>query len=669
MVIILMGSDFDYKKLGLKIGIEIHQQLDSRTKLFCNCPNHLHGTRPPDFTVLRQQRPVLGEEGKFDKGMLVEFLKRGSVIYEGYYDSSCTYELDETPPFPVNEECVDIALEIGQLLKMDVIREMHVCRKNYVDGSVPGGFQRTMEMAQNGTMELKNGTSIGIENLFLEEDAARRIKTEGKVSFFRVDRLGIPLVEITTTPDIHSPEDAKETAYRIGLLLRSTNKVKRVLGAIRQDINISIINGERIEVKGVQKLDWIPLLVNFECQRQLGLIAIKTELANRSIKEDDIQRTPIDVTELFQNTPCKFVKAGIKKGLRFTALKMPGFKGIYGTELNPDRRFGTEVAEKVKVLTGLKGLIHSDEDLLGKYQFSDAEITALKKKLQVQEHDLFILLLAKGQALETALDIIVERSQAALRGVPEETRQAQDDGSHIFLRELGGGRRLYPDTDSPPILLEEARISHIHDTIGPYPWDVIREAATKYKIAEDHIEDLIMTGKLALFEQLATILPENLTLVLRSITDFVKVLHRESRDTSVLTENHFVHLLTGLKNGEIAKEALEAILRVWTDEPDLSLMKAKAKAGISEFDMSTLDQIVTEVVEKNKELIQTRGRGAMGALMGDLMKIVGRGAVDGKILSSTLNQKMAPYLPKTSEKPKKGKKTSEKKEIKGAKGE
>ncbi|MHA1746896.1 MAG: Glu-tRNA(Gln) amidotransferase subunit GatE [Promethearchaeota archaeon] len=661
--------DFDYKKLGLKIGIEIHQQLDSRTKLFCNCPNHLHGTRTPDFTVLRQQRPVLGEEGKFDKGMLVEFLKRGSVIYEGYYDSSCTYELDETPPFPVNEECVDIALEISHLLKMDVIREMHVCRKNYVDGSVPGGFQRTMEMAQNGTMELKNGTSIGIENLFLEEDAARRIKTEGKVSYFRVDRLGIPLVEITTTPDIHSPEDAKETAYRIGLLLRSTNKVKRVLGAIRQDINISIAHGERIEVKGVQKLDWIPLLVNFECQRQLGLIEIKTELANRNLNGDDLQRTPIDVTDLFQNTPCKFVKAGIKKGLRFTALKLLGFKGIYGVELNPNRRFGTEVAEKVKALTGLKGLIHSDEDLRGKYQFSAAELTALKKKLQVQEHDLFVLLLAKGQALETALDIIMERSQAALRGVPEETRQAQDDGSHIFLRELGGGRRLYPDTDSPPILLDNERISLIHDAVGPYPWDVIKEAAKKYKLAEDRIEDLIMTGKLALFEKLAPILPENLTLVLRSITDFVKVLHRESRDTSVLTDDHFVRLLTGLKDGKIAKEALEAILRVWTDEPGLPLAEAKKKAGISEFDISTLDQIVIEIVEKNKELIQTRGRGAMGALMGDLMKAVGRGAVDGKILSSTLNQKMAPYLPKTTGKPKKGKKTTKKKEIKGAKGE
>jgi len=292
--------------------------------------------------------------------------------------------------------------------------------------------------------------------------------------------------------------------------------------------------------------------------------------------------------------------------------------------------------------------------------------------LQIQEQDLFVLILAKGQALETALDIIVERSQGALRGVPEETRQAQDDGSHIFLRELGGGRRLYPDTDSPPILLDNKRISLIHDAIGPYPWDVIKEAAKKYKLAEDRIEDLIMTGKLALFEKLAPILPENLTLVLRSITDFVKVLHRETRDISVLTDDHFVCLLTGLKDGEIAKEALEAILRVWTDAPTLSLDKAKTKAGISEFDISTLDQIVTEVVEKNKELIQTRGRGAMGALMGDLMKIVGRGAVDGKILSSTLNQKMVPYLRKTSEKPKKGqnkKKTSKKKGTNGTKGE
>ena len=650
-----MKKDFDYDELGLKIGIEIHQQLASKNKLFCNCPNELQGTRSPDFTVLRKQRPVLGEEGKFDKGMLVEFLKKGSVVYEGYYDCTCTYELDETPPFHFDEECLDITLEICALFKTEVIREAHVCRKNYVDGSVPAGFQRTIEIGQNGKLLLKSGKEIGIENIFLEEDAARRIKTEGKTSFFRVDRLGVPLNEITTAPEIHTPEEAKDAAYRIGLLLRSTNKVKRVIGSTRQDINISIKGGERIEIKGVQKLDWIPLLVKFECQRQLSLIEIKKNLKKLNLKPSNIKKDTKDLSKLFKNTPCRFVKNGIKSGQKLIAMKIPGFKGIYGKELNPNRRFATEIAEKIKVLTGLKGLIHSDEDLLGKYKFTEKEITQTKEKLDIGENDLFILLLAKGKPLEIAIDIIVDRTKQAFKGVPEETRKAQDDGTHIFLRELGGKKRLYPDTDSQAFIISDERIQRIKQSIGPYPWDIIDDYSKKYKISGELFEDLIMTGKLQLFDKLIKILPDNPTLVIRTITDMLKVLHREKRDIKQLEEQHFSTLLKGLKKGIIAKEALESILRTWIDFPGLTLEKAKKKAGISSFDLNDLDEIIQEIIDKNIELIKARGRGATGPLMGDVMKKVGRGVVDGKILSSKLQKLMSPYLTnKKSTKKKKG---------------
>ena len=639
-----MKKDFNYDSLGLKIGLEIHQQLDSKRKLFCNCPNELQGTRKPDFTILRKQRPVLGEEGKFDEGMLVEFLKKGSVIYEGYYDSTCTYELDETPPFYCNEECLDITLEICALFKMEIIREAHVCRKNYVDGSVPAGFQRTMEIGQNGRLLLKTGKEIGIENIFLEEDAARRIKTEGKTSFFRADRLGVPLNEITTAPEIHTPEEAKDAAYRIGLLLRSVNRVKRVIGSTRQDINISIKGGERIEIKGVQKLDWIPLLVNFECQRQLSLIEIKKDLKKMNLTPSIIKKDTKDLSKFFKNTPCRFVKNGIKNGQKLIAMKIPGFKGIYGKELNPKRRFGTEIAEKIKVLTGLQGLIHSDEDLQGKYKFTEEEINRIKEELKIGEKDLFILLLAKGTPLENALDIIIERTKQAFKGVPEETRRAQDDGTHIFLRELGGGKRLYPDTDSQSFIISEERIQKINQTIGPYPWDIIDEYSKKYEISGELIEDLIMTGKLQLFNNLIKILPDNPTLVIRIITDMLKVLHREKKDITQLEEKHFSTLLKGLKKGTIAKEALESILRIWIDFPGLTLEKAMEKAGISSFDLNDLDKIIQDIIDKNIDLIKERGRGATGPLMGDVMKIIGRGVVDGKILSSKLQKLMSPYL-------------------------
>jgi len=650
-----LKKDFDYDKLGLKVGLEIHQQLDSKKKLFCNCPNELQGTRQPDFTILRKQRPVLGEEGKFDEGMLVEFMKKGSIVYEGYYDCTCTYEVDETPPFHINEECLDITLKICALFKMEIIREAHIVRKNYVDGSVPAGFQRTMEIGQNGTLLLKTGKEIGIENIFLEEDAARRIKTEGKTSFFRVDRMGVPLNEITTAPEINTPEEARDAAYRIGLLFRSTNKVKRVIGSTRQDINISIKGGERIEVKGVQKLDWIPLLVKFECQRQLSLIEIKKNLKILNLKPSVIKKNTKDLSKFLKNTPCRFVKSGIKNGQKLIAMKIPGFKGIYGKELNPNRRFGTEIAEKIKSLTGLKGLIHSDEDLLGKYKFTEKEINQIKEKLEIGEKDLFILLLAKGKPLEKAIDIIVERTKQAFKGVPGETRKALDDGTHIFLRELGGKKRLYPDTDSQSFIISDERIQRIKKSLGPYPWDAIDDYSKKYKISDELFEDLIMTGKLQMFDKLIKILPDNPTLVIRTITDMLKVLHRENRDIKQLEEKHFSNLLKGLKKGVIAKEALESILRIWIDFPELTLEKAKEKAGISSFDLNDLDKIIQEIIDKNIELIKTRGRGATGPLMGDVMKKVGRGVVDGKILSSKLQKLMNPYITnKKSTKKKKG---------------
>lgn len=666
-----METPLDYDAVGLKCGIEIHQQLDSATKLFCNCPTELQGTREPDFRILRKQRPVLGEEGKFDAGMLSEFLKRGSVIYEGYFDCNCTYELDETPPFPVDEECIDIALEICSLLKMNIVREMHVCRKNYVDGSVPGGFQRTMEIGQNGKLLLKNGKEIGIENIFLEEDAARRIETQGKTTYFRVDRLGIPLVEITTTPDIHHPEAAREAAYRIGLLLRSTNKVKTIIGSTRQDINISIKGGQRIEIKGVQKLDWIPELIENEIHRQLKLIEIKNYLADLSIQPEDIKRDPVDLTDVFKDTKCRFVQTGIKKKLQFIGLRIPEFQGIFGKEVLPNRRFGTEVADKVKVIAGLKGLIHSDEALQEKYQFSAEEIQQTKEKLHVGPKDLFVLLLAKGQPLDAALDVIVGRCKLAFDGVPEETRQAIEDGIHLFLRELGGEKRLYPDTDTPAIILPEDRITTIGNSLGPYPWDIMEKYAKKFQLEQDLIEDLIMTGKLPLFEELIPIMPDNPMLVLRTITDMVKVLHREERNVDILELQHFKSLLEGVRDNVVAKEAMEEILRMWTGNPTLTLLQAKEKAGISSFDINQLDQVIADLIEKNMALVEAKGRGAIGPLMGDLMDIVGRGAIDGKVLSSKLAQAIGKLgsqnANKTTKAPKKETKAKSKNKSSGKK--
>jgi glutamyl-tRNA(Gln) amidotransferase subunit E len=432
------SQEYDYNKLGLKVGIEIHQQLDTKGKLFCRCPNKMI-LKDPDFRLTRTFRPVLGEEGKFDKAMLLEFKKKTIVEYEGYHDSNCTYEFDETPPFECDQESLDIALEIGLLLNMNLIDELHICRKNYVDGSVPAGFQRT-GCWNHGKLSLNDQKDMGIEILCLEEDACKRVNEEdSNKTIFRLDRLGIPLVEIATAPDLHTPEEARQGALRIGMLLRGTGKVKKQLGATRQDINVSIATGNRIEIKGVQKLDWIPPLVRNEVRRQLSLCSIRDQMKQRGISAQILNQKPIDITNLLKDTQCGFVNKGIKNNEKVWGLRVPKMKGLWGIEVQEGRRFGTEVANKIKVITGLKGLIHSDEDL-NKYKFSENEIKSIREKLQCNEEDLFVLILGSEQRLQDAMDIVITRVIQALDGVPPETRKALEDGNNEFLRFNGGAR-------------------------------------------------------------------------------------------------------------------------------------------------------------------------------------------------------------------------------------
>jgi len=626
-------ENFDYKKLGLMCGLEIHQQLDSKTKLFCRCPNKLQGTREPDFTIKRFMRPVLGEMGTYDEAMLTEYEKGMDITYEGYNDVICTYELDETPPFECNNEARKIAMEIALLLNANIIEEMHVCRKNYLDGSVPCGFQRTMILAKDGYVELENGKKIGIDIICLEEDAARKIKTENRTNFFRLDRLGIPLVEVTTKPDISDPYECREAAERLGLLLWTSN-VKKVLGSIRQDVNVSIKEGTRIEIKGVQKLDWIPTLINHEVSRQLNLVEIKEELEKRDLKEENIINKPKDLSKALASTKATFISKGIKSGKKVYGINISGFKGIFSMELMEDYRFGTEVSSKVKSISGLKGLIHSDEDLK-KYKFSDEDIKKIIKQLNSKESDCFVLVLGTKKEIDKAMKVIVNRVKFAFKGVPPETRRALENGNTEFLRELHGGARLYPDTDSQAIINSEKEINNIQKTLPEYPWIIIKQYSKKYKIEKRLIKELIFTGNLHLFNELLKIYPENPTLVITTILETTTALRRDGKEVENITEKDFIDIFTLLKNGEIGKEAIEEFMLAKSDKPELTIEELKKELKIEKISEDDLKEIIHNIINKNAEIVKEKEMRAMGPLMGEVMKKV-RGKIDGKIVSNEL---------------------------------
>ena len=616
-------------------GLEIHQQLDSKTKLFCRCPAKLEGTREPDFVIKRYMRPVLGEMGIYDEAMLTEYEKGMSIVYEYYKDVNCTYELDETPPFECNDEAKKIAIEIALLLNSNIIEEMHVCRKNYLDGSVPCGFQRTTILAKDGFVELENGKKIRIDILCLEEDAARKIKTENKTNYFRLDRLGIPLVEITTKPDINDPYECRETAERLGLLLWST-KVKKILGSIRQDVNVSVKDGSRIEIKGVQKLDWIPVLINHEISRQTKLIEIRDELKKRKLTKTNLSTTPVDLSKIISPNRSDFVSKGLKSGKKLIGINFKGFKGIFGKELMEDYRFGTEISSKVEIISGLKGIIHSDEDLK-KYKFTEDEVKKVKNELNFEDTDCFVLVLGDKEEVEKALEIIVHRINFAFEGVPPETRRALENGNTEFLRELHGGARLYPDTDTQAIINTKKEIQEIQENLPEYPWHTIKEYSKNYKIDEKLIKDLIFSGNLSLFNELLEIFPENPTLIMTTLLATTIALRRDGKNIDNISDDDYKEIFTLLKKNEISKEAVIDILTLKADAPELTIDQIKKKLKIESISIEELRKIIKNIINKNTQLIKEKEMRAMGPLMGEMMKEV-RGKIDGAIISDELKK-------------------------------
>jgi len=253
----------DYKKLKVKIGLEIHQQLDTK-KLFCDCDSILREENPK-FTILRKLHPVPGESGVIDVAVAYEKKRDRKFLYQGY-ETTCLVELDENPPYNINKEALKTALQLSLLLHANIFQTTQIMRKEVIDGSNTSGFQRTVLIAKNGFIKIQ-GKKIKIESISLEEDSARIIKKGETQTIYRLDRLGIPLLEITTSPDINSPEEAKEVAIELGEILRSL-KIKRGLGVIRQDVNVSIRDGARVELKGVQDLKLFIKIIKNELERQ-----------------------------------------------------------------------------------------------------------------------------------------------------------------------------------------------------------------------------------------------------------------------------------------------------------------------------------------------------------------------------------------------------------------
>ncbi|MEA3286168.1 MAG: Glu-tRNA(Gln) amidotransferase subunit GatE, partial [Candidatus Marinimicrobia bacterium] len=442
----------DYKRIGFKSGLEVHQQLKTKSKLFCRCPAGIyHGDDDYDAEVIRHMRPTLSELGEYDGTALMEFKTRKNITYRLNNQTACTYEVDDTPPFPIDREALEYALEISLLSKLNIVGEVHITRKQYLDGSIPTGFQRTAILGVEGELQLKH-KKVGLIQLSIEEDSCREISDIGHDRIYKTDRLGMPLIETVTHPDMATPDELTEAAEYIRFLNRSTGKVRTGMGAGREDVNVSCAGGSRVEIKGVAHNKWIPKLSHNEAFRQWALLHIRKLIKDRGLDKETWKLTHQEINLSHPELLTPLLRKKIDRGYKVLSINLPKFKGILSHFTQPGHPFADELIHRLKVIACIErpNMTHSEgfEPIL-----SQKELARIAKWLSADKDDAQIILWGPPEDIPTALETVEERLLMAFEGVPEETRKSFVDGTTIFERVLPGSDRMYPDTDSAPIPL------------------------------------------------------------------------------------------------------------------------------------------------------------------------------------------------------------------------
>lgn len=546
-------TDEDYHQVGFMSGLEIHQQLFTEKKLFCRCPAGKY-SHHYDAEILRHMRPTLSELGEYDGTALMEFKTKKNIVYRIKRETVCTYEMDDTPPFLMNDQALDIAIGLGLMYESNVVDEIHIARKQYLDGSIPTGFQRTAIFALDGKVPYK-GREISIIQLSIEEDSCREVSDIGHNRVYLTDRLGMPLIETVTGPDMRTPFEVADVANICSKLVRSTGMVRRGAGAAREDVNVSVKGGTRIEIKGVPKIDRIPLLTYNEAMRQWNLLRLREELHRRGITKDTFQAKDYDVTGQLKNVHYLPVKDALDKKLKVRCVVLKGYRDLLRWQTQTDTYFAREIADRVRViacLTTIPNIIHSDSR--GETLMS-SQWQKLKKFTEASDEDTMVLVWGEKDDTDTAVKEIIIRAKEATIGIPSETRQALSDGTNGFERILPGADRMYPDTDLPPMKVTDARVALIKAALPAHFWK--REEWYKtLNIPKDVIEELSISRFAGLFETLVKEWMVDPVLASVVLIVYPKRLKKKGINPELISEEIMKDIFKAYKDGYLSRDGI-----------------------------------------------------------------------------------------------------------------
>jgi glutamyl-tRNA(Gln) amidotransferase subunit E len=620
-----MKEQINYKAVGLKAGLEIHQQLDTQHKLFCKSSTAF-SEKEPIVVVKRKLHPVASELGEIDIAAAYEEMRNRNFVYQYFNKENCLVELDEEPPHEINLEALNVALQIALLLNCEIPNELHVMRKTVTDGSNTSGFQRTILIGMNGSLKFK-GKNIPITYINLEEDAAPTVSEESGTVTYRLNRLGIPLVEIGTgLIEGFSAKDIEDIAFQIGMICRSTGKVKRGIGTIRQDVNISIKQGERVELKGVQELTIISKIIDNEIIRQQKLNEIKNHLRKKGVKKISSQLENVN-DELYQSKS-KLLRSLLESKKIIFAIKLPEFSGILKKEIFPGKSLGRELADYVGAFA-VKGIIHSDEDL-ARYGAVD-DFVKIKQKLGAKENDAVILIgdVADGKVAQN----LVKKINQILEGPVKEVRGVQEDGTTRFMRPLPGAARLYPETDIIPFVISDEWIKKIAENL-PESWmKKYDRFKSKYKLSEDLARQILNSEYLETFEKIMEKVRIDAAIVANTFTNILIDLQRKEKiDVKRIPPHVYPELFEAVADKRIMKEAVPELLKYLSEKPGDNVANAIKEMNITVITISELNKIIDETLEQQPNLTYDK---TVGLVMSKV-----RGRADPQQVLAAVKKKM-----------------------------
>lgn len=558
-----------YSSLGFKCGLEVHQQLLTKKKLFCRCTAGIyHDFNDYDAEIVRHMRPTLSELGEYDGTALMEFKTRKKIVYRIKNDTACTYEVDDTPPFAFNREALANAMQIALLLKMNIVGELHITRKQYLDGSIPTGFQRTTILGIEGEFPISN-KKIRVIQFSIEEDSCREVSDIRHTRVYYADRLGMPLIETVTYPDMLTPQEAAEAGQYIRFLARSSGKARIGIGAARQDVNVSVTGGTRIEIKGVSHITWIPKLTHNEAFRQWALLQIKADLASNitNQKEWDITSKVLPADDWKHIPLLKQVSA---ENWKLVAVNLPGFANILSFFTQPGRNFADEIADRLKVIACLEkpNMYHSEE--LKSY-LSEVDWKKIAAILKADAADAQLLFWTPDEDMKTALETIAERCRMAFAGIPNETRKAMDDGTTIFERVLPGADRMYPDTDSAPISIHDEMIEEARKQLPVDLQERLNQLAA-WGVPHDAYAYILRNNLMPVIEKMSA--EHNLNPKFIALVYAHKLKSMQGRDPLPFGHDRISDIFTFIHKRNLTMDILPAMLEILYKNPNIQFSSA-----------------------------------------------------------------------------------------------